>query len=279
MEERLLTLTKENKIINRPSAGKNSYFSVSNDSNDDFSINNGLLTIDSVKEIFREMFKEQQNALVNIVSQNTTPPQTSLDKLAMEIKDNNDRLNNIMKETNDLKLSIETYQNITDDKLKNTENFIDKITETFKREIEKLKRDNDNNNNKLRILEDRSKRDNLRFNGIEEWEEESGADTEQNLKDSKRYIRNPKLKIERAHRVGDKKQSPYRAIVAKLSSFKMKERILAEAKKMKPKGIQIYEDFSKATLEIRKKNWEKVKELRAQNKYAILVYDKIYTTG
>ena len=140
LEERLLTLTKENKIINRPSAGKNSYFTVSDDNTDDFSINNGLLTIDSVKEIFKEMFKEQQNALVNIVSQNTTPLQTSLDKLTMEIKDNNDRLNNIMKETDDLKLSIETYQNVTDDKLKNTENSIDKIKETFKREIEKLKR-------------------------------------------------------------------------------------------------------------------------------------------
>ena len=51
------------------------------------------------------MFKEQQNALVNIVSQNTTPLQTSLDKLTM---DNSDRLNNIMKETDDLKLNIET---------------------------------------------------------------------------------------------------------------------------------------------------------------------------
>ena len=87
------------------------------------------------------------------------------------------------------------------------------------------------------------------------------------------------VKIERAHRVGDKKRSPCRTIVANLSSFKMKKRILAEAKKRKPKGIQIYEDFSKATVEIGKKNWEKVKELRAQNKYAILVYDKIYTTG
>ena len=120
LEERLLTLSKENKIINRPSAGKNSYFTVSDDNTDDLSINNGLLTIESVKEIFKEMFKEQQNALVNIVSQNTTPLQTSLDKLTVEIKDNNDRLNNIMKETDDLKLSIETYQNITDDKLKDT---------------------------------------------------------------------------------------------------------------------------------------------------------------
>ena len=34
------------------------------------------------------MFEEPQNALVNIVSQNTTPLQASLDKLTMEIKDN-----------------------------------------------------------------------------------------------------------------------------------------------------------------------------------------------
>ena len=229
------------------------------------------------------MFKEQQNALVNIVSQNTTPPQTTLDKLTMEIKNNNGRLNNIMKEIDDLKRlieSIETYQNIKDEELKDTGNLIDKIKETFKSEIEKLKKDNDDTNNKLRILEDRSRRDNLRFDGIEEWEEESWADTEQNLKDTLSDILGiQNVKIERAHRVGDKKRSPCRTIVAKLSSFKMKERILAEAKKMKPKGIQIYEDFSKATVEIRKKNWEKVKELRAQNKYAILVYDKIYTTG
>ena len=278
-KKQLLTLTRENKIINKPFSGKNSYFTESDKKIDDLSINNGLLTIE-ILEIFKGMFKEQQNSLLNIVFQNTTPIQTSLDKLTMEIKDNNDRLNNIMKETDDLKLSIETYQNITDDKLKDTENSIDKIKETFKREIEKLKKDNDDNNNKLRILEDRSRRDNLRFDGIEEWEEESWADTEQNLKDTLSDILGiQNVKIERAHRVGDKKRSPCRTIVAKLSSFKMKERILAEAKKMKPKGIQIYEDFSKATVEIRKKNWEKVKELRAQNKYAILVYDKIYNTG
>ena len=173
LEERLLTLTAENKIINRPSTGKNSYFTVSDDNTDDFSINNGLLTIDLVKEIFKEMFKKQQNALVNIVSQNTTPLEPSLAKLTIEIKDNKDLLNNIMKKTDDPKLSIETDQDITDDKPKNTENSIDKSKETFKREIEKLKKDNDDNNNKLRILEDRSRRDSLCFDGIEEWEEES----------------------------------------------------------------------------------------------------------
>ena len=84
-----MTLTKENKIINRPFAGENSCFILSDDNTDDLSINNGLLTIESVKEIFKEMFKEEQNALVNNVSRNIAPPQTSLDKLTMKIKDNN----------------------------------------------------------------------------------------------------------------------------------------------------------------------------------------------
>ena len=66
-------------------------------------------------------------------------------------------MNNIVIETDYLKLSTKTYQNTTDDKRKDTESSIDKIKETFKRETEKLKKDSDDINNRLRILEDRSK--------------------------------------------------------------------------------------------------------------------------
>lgn len=59
----------------------------------------------------------------------------------------------------------------------------------------------------------------------------------------------------------------------------MKEQILTEARKLKPVGIQIYEEFSEAAAQICKQNWEKVKELWAQNKYAVLVYNRIYSTG
>ena len=76
------------------------------------------------------MLEEQQNALVNIVYQNTTPLQTSADKLKIEIKDKSDQLINTMKKNDDLKLSIETYQNITDYELKDAENPIDKIKRT-----------------------------------------------------------------------------------------------------------------------------------------------------
>lgn len=86
-----------------------------------------------------------------------------------------------------------------------------------------------------------------------------------------------KVKIVRC--AGDKYQSSCRMIAAKLSTFMINERILAEAKKKKREGIKVYEGFLKAIVEIRKKNWEKVKELGSENKYAILVYDRICTTG
>ena len=35
----------------------------------------------------------------------------------------------------------------------------------------------------------------------------------------------------------------------------------------------------KETLEIRKEKWKEVKELRKNNAYAILVYDKVVTKG
>ena len=77
-------------------------------------------------------------------------------------------MNNIMKENDGLKLGIEINQNIADDKLKDTGNSIGKIEKTFKREIEKLKKNNDDTNNKLRILQDYSRQDNLHFDDIEE---------------------------------------------------------------------------------------------------------------
>lgn len=65
----------------------------------------------------------------------------------------------------------------------------------------------DDNNNKLRVLEDRSRRENLRLDGTEEWEEESRADREQNLKDTLSEILGiQNIKVESTHRVGDKKR-------------------------------------------------------------------------
>ena len=44
---------------------------------------------------------------------------------------------------------------------------------------------------------------------------------------------------------------------------------------MKRYGL-LNEDFSKEAVEIRKESWRKVKELRKNDKYAILIYDKVF---
>ena len=52
--------------------------------------------------------------------------------------------------------------------------------------------------------------------------------------------------------------------------------ILKNVRKLKDTGSYINEYFSKETVKTRKENWKKVKKLRKNGKYAILVYDKVF---
>ena len=86
-------------------------------------------------------------------------------------------------------------------------------------------------------------------------------------------IRN--IPINSTIRLGDKNKSICRTIIAKFSHFKVKERILEEAKEKK---------LFRSTKTFRKKlknsqreveNIRRFKEVRSQNKYVILVYSQI----
>ena len=67
------------------------------------------------------------------------------------------------------------------------------------------------------------------------------------------------VEIDRCHRIGPRKtktgqnRDRPRTVVCRLNRFKDKQRILNNAKKLKNTGIYIYEDFSKDTMELRKK--------------------------
>ena len=71
-----------------------------------------------------------------------------------------------------------------------------------------------------------------------------------------------KIKIEKAHRVGAKEGGKNRSIVAKFCSYKGKQRVLNETRRQKREDIYVYEGFCKATVTIKKENWEKVKALK-----------------
>ena len=81
-------------------------------------ISDASVSIELVKEIFTNMFKEQEEKLLNIVRNGISDTNVRLDRLTQEISDNNIKLNDLSKETDDLKLSIEISQEITDEKFK-----------------------------------------------------------------------------------------------------------------------------------------------------------------
>ena len=62
-----------------------------------------------VKGIFIKMFREQEEKLSNIVRNGISDTKAHLDWLTQEISDSNIKLNALSKETDDLKLSRETF--------------------------------------------------------------------------------------------------------------------------------------------------------------------------
>ena len=238
------------------------------------------ISIETIKELFIEMFKAQEETIRKIVSSCNSDTIMRLDRLSEEIQDNNERLEKLNKETVDLKISLETSQEIFEKKFQKVNDNLSKQKQKHKEDINELWKDNDQLCERLRDLEDRSRRDNLRIDGIAELENETWEQTEEilhNLFKEKLELEN--ISVERAHRVGNKGKNDKRTIVLKLPSFKDKLKIISEARKLKGTNISINEDYSKETLEIRKEKWKEAKELRKNGTYAILVYDKVVIKG
>ena len=81
--------------------------------------------------------------------------------------------------------------------------------------------------------------------------------------------------IERAHRMGKRKEDRPRTSIIKLLNYKDKMLILSNTKKLRNSNIRIYEDFSDETNEIRRELVPKMKKARSENKYATIIYDKL----
>ena len=105
---------------------------------------------------------------------------------------------------------------------------------------------------KLIDLEDRSRRNNLRVDGIKERPNETWKDCENELRTlfKESLGIEDEVVIERAHRVKtdkSKKSNTARAIVCRILNCKDKVKILRNIKKLKNKNSFINEDFCQAT--------------------------------
>ena len=83
------------------------------------------LYVESVKDLLRKVFKEQEQALIKILSSCTNTLNQRLDKIRLQVTENNNKLKEICKKTNDLKLSLDTPLNIYHNKLNKLEKTIE----------------------------------------------------------------------------------------------------------------------------------------------------------
>ena len=174
------------------------------------------------------MFKAQEETIRKIVSSCNSDTIVRLDKLSEEIQDNNEKLEKLNKETLDLKISLETSQEIFEKKFHKVDDNLSKQKQKHKEDISELWKDNDQFCERLRDLEDRSRLDNLRIDGIAEVENETWEQTEEILQNLfKEKLQLGKISVKRARRVGKKKKKK-RTIVVKLASFKDKLKIISE---------------------------------------------------
>ena len=196
----------------------------------------------------------------------TTRGENIIKILAANSKLVNERIDKLNNRVDDLQHSLEFTEKELTDKINNVE-------KSQCNEHKSLKA-------KLRDLEDRSRRNNLRFDGITESVDETWEISEKKVKEliKEKFKINEDVQIERAHRTRatrhqQEKNKP-RTIVIKLLNYKDKVEILKNANKLKDTGIFINEDFCKETTDIRK---VEVLKLRDNNKYEIIQYDRIVT--
>ncbi|XP_065665549.1 uncharacterized protein LOC136086975 [Hydra vulgaris] len=133
---------------------------------------------------------------------------------------------------------------------------------------------------KLREIEDRSRRNNLRIDGLKESENENWNKTE--LKVQKFFedlLGLKSIKIERAHRTGIRDSKKIRTVVIKLLNYKDKVAILKNVQKLKGKKVYVNEDYCAETILIRKDLKERMKKERELGKFAIISYDKLIVRG
>ena len=215
---------------------------------------------------------EVQSISLNLVKEMLSVQESALKSFfTAYMESTNVRVDSLIKEVRDLKTSIEFTQAQVQElreqnckeKLRNIQNELENLTD------------------KADDLENRSRRNNLCFEGIPEESEnrkETWAEAEMKvMKIMEEQLQLPvrDIKVERAHRVGVRKTTKPRAIVVKFLNYKDRERVMKSRRNLKGSRIFIREGFSDRIAERRKQLIPEMKEARRDGKIAYIRHNKL----
>nr|XP_047135487.1 uncharacterized protein LOC124812653 [Hydra vulgaris] len=239
----------------------------------------------TIIEETQKLLKEQEKSFTAITTANIKIITGRFDKLKSDILNNSAKIatiTNALETSNQKILLLETELN----KIKKFIHVNDEIValkfEIVKEKTKKVssqvkdKSTVNKINKKLREIEDRSRRNNLRINGIKESEHETWVESELKvLKLFEETLEIKEVKIERAHRTGPRGENKNRTIVLKLLNYKDKTDIMKRSVKLKGMNFYINEDFCFETVQIRKDLKNKMFKQRELGKHAFISYDKL----
>ena len=225
--------------------------------------------------MLREMLQVQERMFKSLLQSLLENVNSRLDAVIGTVAELKAGLNICQVDAKDLKESLEFSQRDIDDlkpyatKLANVEADIEDIYDSI-----------DYHMDKLEYLENQSRRNNIRIDGILEAENESWDVTEEKVKE----VLKDKLSlefepsIEHAHCVGKivtRTRRRPRTIVCRLREWKQKELIIKSSRRIKPAGIYIKEDLAQETLEKRDEQRPQLEEAKRKGKIAYFVLDKL----
>lgn len=194
------------------------------------------------------------------------------------------RVDDLVKTVADLKASIE----FTQSEVADLKPVLTKLEETDK-VIANTNQSIALHQNKLEYMENQSRRNNIRVNGIPEaMDGETWESAERKVKEAIGENLGIDADIERAHRVERKPRRQRnsqlnvtaqptgpRTIVCRIRDWKQKEEILRKARRVKPEGLFISEDVAPETLAKREPQLAKLKEAKRAGKVAYFILDRL----
>ena len=202
-------------------------------------------TMKQIKKIFTDMFAEQykkvselydahEKSISNMIEKNSKIFNERLNNLSQEIKTNYDSIKQLKDNTRDLEESLTVNQDLVEEKLNTLKSQMRSIQNEVSENKAELKE-------QLRIQEDRSRRNNMIVDGMEEDENETWKNTDNKLRpflyDALEIT--DELYIERAHRDRRREGVKFNSnnipttIVAKFLDYKEKEEVMRQRYRLK----------------------------------------------
>lgn len=196
-------------------------------------------------------------------------------------QDVNNRLKQVELMNLELKCSLEFSQKEVED-CKNINKVLQDEVSYLKKEIAKKSEVDDkieDLKNRVDYHEDYSRRNNLRFDGIEEKNNETWEETQETVQ---RILRDKldmgSVELERAHRVGPRPSPGVarpRTVVVRFTKFNQRQQALRNSARLKNTNIYINEDLCESSVRARKEQLPSLRRAKAEGKIAYFNYTKL----